>query len=102
MWRGATRRQALLPEYGDLEGEARIISWMSFIASMIHPARRTGNQRWREVFTLVEQRLGRNEWTVERYSIGDIHLFQLFWRFVDALHPARDTYPGLYTHSDAA
>ena len=90
----------LLPQYGDVEGEARTISWMSFIASTIHPARRTGNERWREVFALAEQRLGRNDWTVNRYSIADIHLFRLFWRFVDALHPARETYPGLYAHYD--
>src|SRR5215469_15847103 len=30
----------LLPQYGDTEAEARVISWMSFIASTIHPARR--------------------------------------------------------------
>ncbi len=90
----------LLPQYGDVEGEARVISWMSFIASTIHPARRAGNDRWREVFVLAEQRLGRSEWTVDRYSIADIHLFRLFWRFVDALHPDRSTYPNLYAHYD--
>src|SRR4051794_39164890 len=30
----------LLPQYGDIEGEARVISWMSFIAATIHPPRR--------------------------------------------------------------
>src|SRR5438045_6346469 len=81
----------LLPQYGDSEGEARIISWMSFIASTIHPARRAGNDRWREVFVLAEQRLGRSEWTVDRYSIADIHLFRLFWRFGRCAAPrARD------------
>jgi hypothetical protein len=62
--------------------------------------RRAGNERWREVFVFAEQRLGRNDWTVERYSIADIHLFRLFWRFVDALHPDRGTYPNLYAHYD--
>jgi glutathione S-transferase len=90
----------LLPQYGDVEGEARVISWMSFIASTIHPARRAGNERWREVFALAEERLGTNDWTVDRYSISDIHLFRLFWRFVDALHPARGGYPGLFAHYD--
>jgi glutathione S-transferase len=90
----------LLPQYGDVEGEARVISWMSFIASTIHPARRTGNERWREVFALAEERLGTNDWTVDRYSIGDIHLFRLFWRFVDALHPDRGGYPSLFAHYD--
>ena len=40
----------LLPQFGDMEAEARVISWMSFIASTIHPARRIGDDRWREVF----------------------------------------------------
>src|SRR6202030_4491222 len=31
----------LLPE-GDMEAEAQVISWMSFIAATIHPARRQG------------------------------------------------------------
>ena len=90
----------LLPQYGDIEREARVISWTSFIASTIHPARRAGNERWREVFTLAERRLGRNEWTVDRYSIADIHLFRLYWRFVDALQPDRAIYPKLYAHYD--
>jgi glutathione S-transferase len=88
----------LLPQYGDIEGEARVISWMSFIASTIHPARRAGDDRWREVFVLAEQRLGSNEWAVDRYSIADIHLFRLYWRFVDTLHPAPATYPNLSAH----
>jgi glutathione S-transferase len=90
----------LLPQYGDIEGEARVISWMSFIASTIHPARRAGDDRWREVFVLAEQRLGSGEWTVDHYSIADIHLFRLYWRFVDTLHPARGTYPNLSAHYD--
>jgi Glutathione S-transferase, N-terminal domain len=33
---------------GDLDAEAQIISWMSFIASTVHPARRIGVERWKE------------------------------------------------------
>jgi len=90
----------LLPQLGDIEAEARVISWMSFIASTIHPARRIGEGRWREVFVLAEQRLGANDWTVERYSIADIHLFRLYWRFVDSLHPDPGIYPNLSAHYD--
>lgn len=68
---------------------------MSFIASTIHPARRFGDEHWREVFRLADIRLGKNEWVVGRYSIADIHLFRLFWRFVDTLQPARGDYPNL-------
>ena len=73
---------------------------MSFIASTIHPARRIGEARWREVFALAEPRLGRNEWTVGRYSIADIHLFRLYWRFVTTLNVAPGTYPNLSAHYD--
>ena len=90
----------LLPQYGDIEGEARVISWMSFIASTIHPARRTGDERWREVFVLANQRLGPHDWTVERYSIADIHLFRLYWRFVTTLEIAPGAYPNLSAHYD--
>ena len=83
----------LLPQYGDVEGEARVISWMSFIASTIHPARRQGNARWHEVFALAEERLGPAEWTVGRYSIADIHLFRLYWRFATTLNIAPGAYP---------
>jgi glutathione S-transferase len=83
---------------GDLDAEAQIISWMSFIASTVHPARRIGVERWKEVFEITEKRLARREWAVARYSIADIHLFRLFWRFFTTLHPATDAYPGLYAH----
>src|SRR5205814_335793 len=56
----------LWPE-GGLEAEAQAISWMSFIASTIHPARRIGPERWREVFGIAERRLAGSEWTVGRY-----------------------------------
>src|SRR5438270_8647127 len=100
LWYLARRYPAagLLPQHGDIEGEARVISWMSFIASTIHPARRIGNERWREVFALAEERLGPQDWTVERYSIADIHLFRLYWRFVTTLHHEPGSYPNLSAH----
>jgi glutathione S-transferase len=90
----------LLPQQGNVEAEARIISWMSFIASTIHPARRAGDERWREVFDLAEERLGPREWADERYSIADIHLFRLYWRFVTTLGPTAGSYPNLSAHYD--
>jgi glutathione S-transferase len=91
--------KGLWPE-GDLETEAQAISWMSFIASTIHPARRIGVERWRQVFGLAERKLAGREWVVGRFSIADIHLFRLFWRFVDSLKPAPSEYPGLSAHYD--
>ncbi|MBO0737000.1 MAG: glutathione S-transferase family protein [Alphaproteobacteria bacterium] len=87
----------LWPE-GDLEAEAQAISWMSFIASTVHPARRIGIERWKEVFGLAERRLGGRPWTLEMYSVADIHLFRLFWRFVGSVKPAPGDYPGLWQH----
>jgi glutathione S-transferase len=89
----------LWPE-GGLEAEAQAISWMSFIASTIHPARRIGVERWREVFEIAERRLGNREWAVGRYSIADIHLFRLFCRSVGSMKPAPADFPGLCAHYD--
>ena len=102
LWYLARRYPAagLLPQHGDIEAEARVISWMSFIASTIHPARRIGEGRWGEVFEIAEPRLGPHEWTVGRYSIADIHLFRLYWRFVTTLKVAPGTYPNLSAHHD--
>jgi len=87
----------LLP-VGDIEAEAQVISWMSFIASTVHPARRQGVERCREVFAIADRRLAGREWARERYSIADIHLFRLYWRFVNSVHPAPDTFPSLSRH----
>jgi glutathione S-transferase len=86
----------LLP--GDLEAEAQAVSWMSFIAATIHPARRQGIERATAAFALAEQRLGRREWALGRYSIADIHLFRLYWRFANSLRPAPGTFPNLSAH----
>ena len=54
------------------------------------PGRRIGLERWKEVFKIADPRLGRNEWAVGgRYSIADIHLFRLYWRFKTATHRLR-------------
>jgi glutathione S-transferase len=96
-----TYPEAGLWPQGGIEEEAQAVSWMSFIASTVHPARRVGNERWREVFHLCEQRLAGREWVAGgAYSIADIHLFRLFWRFVDALAPERAPYPALFRHYD--
>jgi glutathione S-transferase len=87
----------LLPA-GDIEAEAQVISWMSFIASTVHPARRVGAARLHAVFRIAEQKLGGQTWTVGDYSIADIHLFRLFWRWMNSGGPAPGTFPGLSAH----
>jgi glutathione S-transferase len=86
---------------GNIEAEAQIVSWMSFIASTIHPARRAGRERSVEVFEIADKRLGQREWTVgSAYSIADIHLFRLYWRFVGSFGPHSDAFPNLTRHYD--
>ena len=88
----------LLPT-GDIEAEAQVISWMSYIASTIHPARRQGLEHAREVYTVADQRLGKNDWAVGgRYSIADIHLFRLYWRFRSSLEPEPGAFPNIEAH----
>ncbi len=89
----------LLPQ-GDIEAEAQAISWMSFIASTIHPARRQGLENARSVYALADQRLGNREWATGRYSIADIHLFRLYWRFRGSLNPEPGEFPNLAAHYD--
>jgi glutathione S-transferase len=87
----------LLPVH-DLEAEAQVISWMSFIASTLHPARQLGIARAHAAYALAEGRLGGGTWAVGDYSIADIHLFRLYWRFSHSLKPQPGTFPNLEAH----
>jgi glutathione S-transferase len=89
-------RAALSPE--DIEAEAQALSWMSFIAATLHPARRQGLDHAREAYAIADKRLGPNWALGERYSIADIHLFRLYWRLFNSLKPAPGTFPNLDAH----
>jgi glutathione S-transferase len=89
----------LLPT-DDIEAEAQVVSWMSFIAATVHPARRQGLAHARAVYSIAEQRLGARHWAVRRYSIADIHLFRLFWRFRGSLNADPAEFPNLSAHHD--
>jgi glutathione S-transferase len=86
----------LLPD--DIEGEAQAVSWMSFIAATLHPARARGLEYATQVYTIADQRLGARDWALERYSVVDIHLFRLYWRLANALKPTPGTFPNLDAH----
>lgn len=88
---------ALLPR-DDAEAEAQVISWMSFTASTLHPARRQGPEHVQTVYGIADRRLGRRKWVLDRYSIADIHLFRLYWRLFNSLKPAPGTFPSLDAH----
>jgi glutathione S-transferase len=87
----------LLPA-ADIEAEAQAISWMSFIAATVHPARTRGLDYAMGIYKLADQRLGNREWAISRYSIADIHLFRLFWRFANSLKPPPGSLPNLEAH----
>ncbi|MFI5314616.1 MAG: glutathione S-transferase family protein [Myxococcota bacterium] len=89
----------LLPA-ADIEAEAQAVSWMSFIASTVHPARRQGIEHARSVYRVADARQGAREWAIGSYSIADLHLFRLYWRFRNSLHPAPDEFPSLSAHYD--
>ena len=90
--------EAKLLPHGDIEAEAQAVSWMSFIASTLHPARQRGFDHVRQVYRIADQRLGEG-WTLgAHYSIADIHLFRLFWRMFNSLHPALGEFPNLDAH----
>jgi glutathione S-transferase len=86
----------LLPR-DDIEAEAQALSWMSFIASTLHPARKHGLEYAKQVYGIADRRLG-NGWALGRYSIADIHLFRLYWRLANSLKPTPETFPNLTAH----
>jgi glutathione S-transferase len=86
----------LLPR-DDVEAEAQALSWMSFAAATLHPARRRGLDHAKQVYGIADRRLG-SGWAIGRYSIADIHLFRLYWRFANSLKPPPDAFPNLNAH----
>jgi glutathione S-transferase len=89
--------EAVLLPRDDLEAEAGALSWMSFIASTLHPARQRGLEYAKAVYGIADRRLG-DGWALGRYSIADIHLFRLYWRLANSLHPAPEVFPNLTAH----
>jgi glutathione S-transferase len=90
--------EAQLLPHGDIEAEAQVVSWMSFIASTLHPARKQGLDHVRQVYRIADGKLG-GSWVLgARYSIADIHLFRLYWRVLNSLHPAPGEFPNLNAH----
>ena len=88
----------LLPR--DTEGEAQAVSWMSFAASTLHPARRRGLEHATAVYQVADRRMAGRSWILGSYSIADIHLFRLFWRLNASLRPSPDLFPNLMAHYD--
>jgi glutathione S-transferase len=86
----------LLP-HDNIETDAQALSWMSLIASTLHPARRRGLDHAKAVYGIADRRLG-DGWALGRYSIADIHLFRLYWRLANSLHPAPEMFPNLTAH----
>lgn len=87
----------LLPD--DIEAQAHAISWMGFLAGTVHPARRAGPEEAAAIWQRTETRLGHNAWALGDYSVVDIHLFRLFWRF-RAGTPEAASLPKLSAHHD--
>jgi glutathione S-transferase len=99
----------LLPA-GDPEAEARVLSWMSFVASALHPTisaynfstqektRQAFTERTRDVFKLADARLGDGPFAVGRYSIADIHLFRLYFRYRHTFTDGPTELPRLEAH----
>ncbi len=79
--------------------EAQALSWMSFIASSVHPARRRGREAAYEVYLGMQQRLGSHAWAVaDQFSLADIHLFRLYWRSSASLRFDPADFPALEDH----
>ncbi|HEY5411502.1 MAG TPA: glutathione S-transferase family protein [Caulobacteraceae bacterium] len=89
----------LLPD--DPVAEGQVLALMSFLASTVHPVRKQGLGVARATYQMLDDRLGDADWAVGgRYSIADIHLFRLFWRFRGSLEPAPGAFANLTRHYD--
>jgi glutathione S-transferase len=75
-------------------GEAEAVSWMSFLASTVHPAVGKGPEAVADAWKIAEKRLAGREWCVGgKYSIADIHLFRLYWRFRERFNLKAEDHP---------
>ena len=90
--------QAQLWPASDPEGEAQVVSWMSFIASTLHPARTQGLDHVRKVYGIADRRFGGRKWAAGSYSVADIHLFRLYWRMRNSIKPEPEAFPSLEAH----
>ena len=89
----------LWPE-GDLEAEAEVISWMSFAASTMHGSRARGPEQVANAFAVANTKLGDRPWAIGRFTIADIHLFRVYWRFRPGIDAKPGTYSALEAHHD--
>ena len=90
----------LLPPDDDIEAQAQVVSWMSFVASGIHTVWAQGPEVAMPAYDLADTRLGNREWIVDSYSIADIHLFRLYWRFSNKFELPAGSLPNLKRHHD--
>lgn len=89
----------LWPE-GDLDAEAEVISWMSFAASTLHGSRARGPEHVPKAFDVANAKLGDRQWAIGRFTIADIHLFRVFWRFRPGVEAPAGSWPALQAHHD--
>jgi glutathione S-transferase len=89
----------LWPE-GNLEDEAEVISWMAFAASTMHGSRARGSEHVANAFAVANRKLGDRQWAIGGFSIADIHLFRVYWRFRPSIDATPGTYPALEAHHD--
>ena len=86
----------LLPDDAEAQGQA--VSWMSFIASALHPARAKGLDAALEAYRIADHKLAGRDWVLGDYSVADIHLFRLYWRLIGSLPVPADSLPALDAH----
>lgn len=75
-------------------GEAEAVSWMSFMASTVHTSVPQGPERVIASFGIAERKLAGKQWCVgDKYSVADIHLFRLYWRFKPRFELKAEDFP---------
>jgi len=85
---------------GDLDKETDVISWMSFAASTLHGSRAKGPEAVHEAFDVANAKLAGRDWAIGQFSIADIYVFRVYWRFRAGIEAALGTWPALEAHHD--
>ena len=88
----------LLP-VNDIEAEARAISLdVIYRGNPASGPCARGLDHARSAYALADKRLGEQPWAMGAYSIVDIHLFRLYWRFYNPLRPNPEEFSNLDAH----
>ena len=83
---------------GPMAGQAN--HFLNYAPEDVPYAKKRYTDEVHRLLGVMNTRLAKKKFLAGAYSIADIHLFRLFWRFVGYAKPERGDYPNLFAHFD--